>query len=99
VTVKRVMVAFAISLGVSVLILLPLQLGRHHHASQKVGVQVGAGAVMDLGVAVVLWLLVVAGMAVANRPPGARGGKDDPALHDASGARTGTEAEASFGGR
>jgi hypothetical protein len=69
VTVKRVMVAFGISLAVSVLVLLPFQLDRHHHASHKVGVQVGAGIVMDLGVT------------------------------DARGARTGKEAEASFGGR
>jgi hypothetical protein len=93
------MVAFGISLGVSVLVLLPFQLNRHHHASHKVGVQVGAGVVMDLGVTVVLWLLVVAAMALANRPPGAQGGGDDPAVHDARGASTGKEAEASFGGR
>jgi hypothetical protein len=71
-TVKKVLLAFVASLVVAALVLLPFQLGRHHHVSRHTGVQIGAAVVLDFGVAVVLWLLVLGVLALVTRSAGDR---------------------------
>ncbi len=101
-SVKRLLLAFAVTLALTSAVIVPLSLARHHHASQKLRVQIGATALVDLGLATVIWLFLVAVMAIAQRAGSSGGeGGDPPARtavgQEAGGAGSRTHAEASFG--